>query len=1036
VAVVAVVVSALAVGGTLPASAGDGPVPVPDSLLSLYPATGVSPALARAGGPVEVSVRLSEAPVAEVVAEGSTATGRLPSAATQKSRLRAVRTQQDAVAAGASAIGAEVTGGATRAANVLTMVVDSAELADIAALPGVLSVKALARYETHAGEPARGSLAEAIQVIDADELHARGLDGTGVSVAVLDSGIDFTHANLGGPGTPAAYDGCYDGGAYAQPVTGACADLFGPSAPKVKGGYDFVGEVWPNGDLAPDANPIDLDGHGTHVADIAVGRSADGSHAGLAPGADLYAVKVCSAVLRPCSGVALLQGVDWALDPNGDGDISDAVDIMNLSLGSSYGQPEDDLTLAVDNAVRAGVVAVVSAGNSADRPFIVGSPSSASRAISVAQTSLPGDKLYPVLVNPPTISSLPGNTVRYSVLQSWSPTPTGAVTAALALPPVNALGCDAAAFAGFPTGAVALVSRGTCNASSKAAFAFAAGASSVLVYNDRPGAPPSFGYGGGVVGVPTYSISQPDGRALATAVAAGPVSVTIDPSAAISLDNTMVSSSSRGPRMGDEVTKPDIGAPGAWLSAEVETGASETSFGGTSGAAPVVTGVAALVLQAHPGSTPVAVKARLLNGAAAGNATLDATGTLYPTPVSRVGSGEVRAATAVGATGLLANEGQGGGNVGLGLPHLSIATSYPVQLRLRNTGRTSRTYSLATSFRDPADQALGALTVSGPTSVTVGANATKAVKLTLRIDPARLPAWPFTTSAAETGNGAALDGPELDGWITATSGSESLRLGWQVLPHRSADVTAPTGVRLDAGGVGSVQLRNKSTVLGGGVEVFGLTGTSPELRDPAPGAPGTAGSDAAVVDLRAVGVRTDGTTLQFAVNGWDRQTVPAYPAEYDVFIDTNRDGVDDYAVYNAELGGFGVTGQTVVVVANLRGGAPGAYFYSVADFDSQNQVLTVPLAALGMATGSTFDFDVYAFDNYFSGRQTDSVQGMSWTVGSPRYSAASALTVPPGATSALTVTSDPAAGPSSQTGLLLLLADARSAEAALVTVTP
>ena len=109
----------------------------------------------------------------------------------------------------------------------------------------------------------------------------------------------------------------------------------------------------------------------------------------------------------------MLEGIDWALDPNGDGDISDAMDVVNLSIGSPYGQEQDDTTLAIDNAVRAGVVAVLSAGNNADRPFIVGSPSTAARAISVAQTALPDDKLQ-------TIETDKGITVRNSRLQTWS----------------------------------------------------------------------------------------------------------------------------------------------------------------------------------------------------------------------------------------------------------------------------------------------------------------------------------------------------------------------------------------------------------------------------------------------------------------------------------------------------------------------------------------------------------------------------------------------------------------------------------------
>ncbi len=116
-------------------------------------------------------------------------------------------------------------------------------------------------------------------------------------------------------------------------------------------------------------------GHGTHVADIVAGKSADGSHKGVAPGASLLAVKVCSAVSTSCNGVALLLAMDFALDPNGDGDISDAVDVINMSLGSDYGQIEDDLSEASTDAVKLGVVVVTAAGNGANRPYIVSSPS-------------------------------------------------------------------------------------------------------------------------------------------------------------------------------------------------------------------------------------------------------------------------------------------------------------------------------------------------------------------------------------------------------------------------------------------------------------------------------------------------------------------------------------------------------------------------------------------------------------------------------------------------------------------------------------
>jgi subtilisin family serine protease len=916
---------------------------------------------------------------------------------------------------------------------------------DLARLPGVVSVRPLARYETHRsddrGAPS-GSLAQAADYLQVRPLWTAGVDGGGVRVAVLDSGADFTHRNLGGPGTVEAYQTCY-AQRNVRP-TGACAGLFGSSAPKVKGGYDFVGESWTGSagspPEAPDPNPIDAEGHGTHVADIAVGRSADGSHRGIAPGADLYAVKVCSAVSTWCSGPALLQGVDWALDPNRDGDISDAVDVMNLSLGAPYGQPQDDLAVAVDNAVRAGVVVVSSAGNSGDRPFTVGSPSTSPRVVSVAQTALPDDRLYPITVDSPAVPGLPGNAVRFAVHQPWSPQPKSPIRGPLAQP-AGVEACTPADLAGFPAGAVALVRRGTCPASTKAQNAQAAGAAAVVVVNTVPGDPPVFAFGGGpAVTVPVLAVSLENGRRLAAAVAAGPVRVTIDPADVIPLTDTIVGTSSRGPRLQGGTVKPDLGAPGAWLSAEVGTGGAETGFGGTSGAAPVVSGVAALVLDRHPRTTPAVVKSRLLNNAGTGNRTADPDATLYPTPISRVGAGEVRAAPAVLARGVLVNRQPGNGNLSLGLPRLTRRQAYQVTLSLRNTAAAARTYRLDAGFRDPADAALGAVAVRMPPSVRVPARGSRDVTVRITVDPARLPAWPFTGSAGTTAAGTALNAPEIDGLVRAVAPEETLHLGWHVLPRRSANVAADRRVTLGPDGAGRLDLRNRSRVQDGTVHVYGLTGTSGRLPRSGPGGPGTPGSEQAVIDLAGVGVRDDPARdlLQFAVAGQERQTVPLYPAGYQVDVDTDRDGDPDYAVYQQEQGGPGGSGISLVYVLDVASGVATPYYATIADFDSATQVLSVPLTALGLTPGSTFAFGVRAYDNYFSGRTTDTVGGMSWTVGSPRYDlagGADVIVVPAGGRTRTAVTSDPAAGPSSQTGVLLLYDSNRDDDAQAVPVT-
>ncbi|HVE30705.1 MAG TPA: S8 family serine peptidase, partial [Mycobacteriales bacterium] len=786
------------------------------------------------------------------------------------------------------------------------------------------------------------------------------------------------------------------------------------------------GEQWPTKAEKPDPNPIDFEGHGTHVSDIATGRSADGTHKGIAPGADLYVAKVCSSISTACSSVAMLEGIDWALDPNGDGDISDAMDVMNLSIGSPYGQEQDDTTVAIDNVVRAGVVAVLSAGNNADRPFIVGSPSTAARAISVAQTALPDDKLQ-------TIQADAGITVRNSRLQTWSTPPSGTITAPLAATagaPNATEGCEAADFAKFPAGAVALIQRGTCNASLKAQNAQAAGASAVIIWNNVPGDPPDFSFGGGAdVTIPTYTISQADGQALLAATQAGTVTVTIDPANFTSLTNTTVGTSSRGPAISGIRPKPDIGAPGAWLSAEVGTGNGQTNFSGTSGAAPVITGAAALVLDKFPKTTPAIVKARLLNAASTENRTPDAQANLYPTPVSRIGAGEVRVAPALTNSGVLLNKALGSGNVGFGLPHLTKKTTFSAGLSIRNSGSTAKNYLLAPTFRESADENAG-VTVKTPSSVNVPAGGLSSFNVQVTIDPARLAEWPFTHSAGFTGEGTALNGPEFDGLIKAVATDETLHLGWTVLPERSADVS--TAGTAKAGS--QITLSNGSNVLDGAVQVFGLTGTSPQLPKPAPGTPGSPGSNAAVIDLQAAGVRDDVATglVQFAVAGWQRQTIPLYPAGYEVDIDTNRDGNVDFAVFQQEAVGVGSSGQSIVVVLNVATGAAQAFFFTDANFDSATQVLSAPLSALGLTRGSTFDFSVLAFDNYFTGTVTDAIQGQTWTVGSSRFAlqgGAEQLSVPAGRSLKVTVSRNASAGETTSTGLLFLYDNAATKDA-------
>ncbi len=169
------------------------------------------------------------------------------------------------------------------------------------------------------------------------------LDGNGIRVGVIDTGIDYSADDLGG---------CLGTGC------------------KVAGGYDFVNN---------DSDPMDDMGHGTHVAGII---AADGPMIyGVAPKATLYGIKV----LNQSGGgyvETILSGIDYAIDPDNNPVTNDRLDVVNMSLGGN-GDPDDAMSVAVDNASAAGVIMVISAGNSGPAEGTIGSPGTARSAITV-----------------------------------------------------------------------------------------------------------------------------------------------------------------------------------------------------------------------------------------------------------------------------------------------------------------------------------------------------------------------------------------------------------------------------------------------------------------------------------------------------------------------------------------------------------------------------------------------------------------------------------------------------------------------------
>jgi subtilisin family serine protease len=147
--------------------------------------------------------------------------------------------------------------------------------------------------------------------------------GEGIVVAVIDSGIDYNHAALGAG--------------------------FGPNH-KVISGWDF----WNN-----DADPMDDNGHGTHVAGIIAAQSAEVT--GVAPGVKLIAFKVANSAGNSTQS-HIISAVERTLDPNGDGNPSDRPHVVNISMGGPAGD-DDPVVKAIEQAVAAGIVFTVSNGN-------------------------------------------------------------------------------------------------------------------------------------------------------------------------------------------------------------------------------------------------------------------------------------------------------------------------------------------------------------------------------------------------------------------------------------------------------------------------------------------------------------------------------------------------------------------------------------------------------------------------------------------------------------------------------------------------
>ena len=284
-----------------------------------------------------------------------------------RQRIAEIATQQDQLVARLGQAQASIEAQFSRLANAIKVRLPLSQVEPLRQLDGVVDVKPVAQFH-----PLTSTSVPFIGATNVWNLGKLSATGKGIRIGIIDSGIDYTHAMFGGSGKVVDYD-------RNNPKL-IEKDSF--PTEKVVGGYDFAGDSY-DGTQAPrpDKDPLDCaeNSHGSHVAGIAAGVGVltngvayAGGYGrelnmgkfligpGVAPDAKLYALKVFG-----CKGTTGLsvEAMEWAADPNADGDLADRLDVVNLSLGSSYTYPEFESN-AAGRLAKLGCAVVRAAGNS------------------------------------------------------------------------------------------------------------------------------------------------------------------------------------------------------------------------------------------------------------------------------------------------------------------------------------------------------------------------------------------------------------------------------------------------------------------------------------------------------------------------------------------------------------------------------------------------------------------------------------------------------------------------------------------------
>ncbi|MGI9101938.1 MAG: S8 family serine peptidase [Terriglobales bacterium] len=628
--------------------------------------------------------------------------------------------------------------------NAVAVRLNGTPLQTIASAPMVQQVQYNALYHP--------DLSQSYKVINASGAWSaaggRATAGSGIKIGDIDTGIDQSHPFFDPTGFtyPAGFPKCDATDSTTHKTDTNCKYV----TPKV-----IVAKVFYNKALVAGLDAQAVQDHGTHTAGIAAGVTGKtavvqgvsiSDMSGIAPGAWLGNYNVFPGGVTNARSEDILNAVEAA--------VQDGMDVLNLSLGGSphlgAAAGRDVLTVGLENAVEAGVVVAVAAGNSGPGAFTLESPGRSPKVITAGASTN-----QHFIGEPFTYPAGSGTTIGAAV-GDFPTLPTASYnlfdTASTACTSVSAAA----------SGKLAIVNRGTCTFSTKVRNAIAAGAIAVVVVNNVAGDPTAMAKDGlGGDNLPAVMIGLHEGAALRASSATTASSVDVLQDIVTSNADILAGFSSQGPTVPDLLIKPDATSVGVNVLSSITcvgkniTCGGEGSwafFSGTSMATPHFAGSAAVLLQLHPDWSPDEVKSALVN--TADRVVKDAkTGTFDVGPTAQ-GAGRENLTNAAGSTLLFAPDSASFGRISS-----SQNTATSLTFTLSNTSGTAQTFSLAALKFTPTTSAslspfdagtttAGDTRISFPASVTVPAQGT--ATLTVSVNP------------------GLANGTVVQGWITLT----------------------------------------------------------------------------------------------------------------------------------------------------------------------------------------------------------------------------------------------------------------------------